>query len=65
MTVAFFFFLFFCQQGNSVNDIKVPGLKSTGFTGTMAYKGTMDTVFQGTSPKESYLVLDVLDSSSR
>ena len=48
-----------------MNDIKVPGLKSTGFTGTMAYKGTMDTVFQGTSPKESYLVLDVLDSSSR
>ena len=48
-----------------MNDIKVPGLKTTEFTGTMVNKGTMDTVFQITSPKESYLLCDMLNSSGR
>jgi len=48
-----------------MHTVSVPNLRASGFTGTMAYTGTMDTVFQGTSPKESYLILNVLDNGSK
>ena len=45
-----------------MHSVSVPNLHASGFTGTMVYTGTMDTVFQGTSPKESYLMLNVVDN---
>ena len=41
------------------------GLQAAGFTGTMVYKDTLDTVFKGTSPTDGYIVLSVLDNDGK
>ena len=46
-----------------MNDIKLSGLTSTGFTGVQVFNETMDNIFKGTSPKESFLLVSLISDT--
>ena len=49
------------MQGEDVNVMKQKQ-SNKGFTGIEVFNETMDTVFKGTSPQESFLLFNVVDT---
>ena len=52
-------------QGKYLNDIRTHVITNKGFTGTMVYNETLDTVFKGASPKEGYIALSLISDTGK
>jgi len=53
----------FALQGKIVNSIGTKAFKSAGFTGTVVFNDTLDTVFKSTTTKESFVSLKLLSQT--